>query len=358
MKIKTANTRQIAFLAAFVLPMGKLLESPSILASHAGGDILLPALLQYLLQTLLLLGALYAAAKSKRPLWERLQEKFGKVVKPLTLLFALYYLFAAILPLLDMEKFVYAAFFDTAPTTFSFGAFFVLLAFLCSRSLQSVGRFADLSLFLFLIPFLLLVAMGCFETDLTKLLPLFGTPLPRILRGVERSVPHFSDVALLLPLIATKPYEKGEGAKITLGYAVGALLTLLFFAVFFGIYSSVAPREHYAFSKIAQYFPALAVVGRVDLILVYLLSCVLLVYTSLPLVYATELTSSLLPKQPKRLISALLSLLFFLFTLFCNRYYGSIYRIISVTLTPIFYFIAYLLPAFLLFLPKKEDSYV
>ena len=37
--------RQIAFVAAFLLPAAKLLEVPSLLAKHAGGDLLLPALL-------------------------------------------------------------------------------------------------------------------------------------------------------------------------------------------------------------------------------------------------------------------------------------------------------------------------
>ena len=42
--------RQIAFFAAFVLPVYKLLELPSILARFTGGDLLLPAFLQYLFQ--------------------------------------------------------------------------------------------------------------------------------------------------------------------------------------------------------------------------------------------------------------------------------------------------------------------
>ena len=72
------SARQIAFLAAFLLPASKLLEAPSILAKHAAGDLLFPAVLHFLFQTLILLGVLYAASKSPIPLIERLKSALGK----------------------------------------------------------------------------------------------------------------------------------------------------------------------------------------------------------------------------------------------------------------------------------------
>ena len=349
--------RQIAFCAAFILPMGKLLEAPSLLASFAKGDILLPAILQFLSQTLALLGILYAASRSEKSLWERIQQRLGKGVFVFYIFFALYYLFFAILPLLDFEKFVYAAFFDTAPTTFSFGFFFILLAFVCSKGLRSFARSADLCLFLFLLPFFALITMACFETDLTKLLPFFGSPFKGITQAVSHTAPHFSDALLLFPLIAKLKYKKGDGAKITIGYGAGAFMSLLFFAVFFGIFSSIAPREHYAFSKIAQYFSALDVLGRIDLVFIYLLSIVLLYYTCLPLLYTTECISAVFSLKTKALPASALSLFLFLFILFMNKYYNTFYQIISGSCAPIFLFISYLRPLFCLILSSKGESY-
>ncbi len=348
-------TRQIAFFAAFILPMGKLLETPSILSQYAKGDILLPALMQFLVQSLVLLGVLYAASKSEKSLLERLQEKLGAWSIPLFVLFGLYYLFAAFLPLLDMEKFVYAAFFDTAPTAFSFGIFFLLLGFVCTKGIKSLGRCADLCIFLFLAPFLILVGMAFFETDLTRLFPFFGTDFRGVSQAFIRTTPHFSDVALLLPLILSKPYEKGEGVKITLGYWAGAFLTLLFFAVFFGIYSTIAPREHYALAKIAQYFPALDIVGRLDLIFVYLLTAVLLFYACAPLLYATEIAARLFHTQKKTLFAVVISICAFLAVFLWNKRYNFFYAFISVKLVPVFWVVANLLPLCLLLLPKEVD---
>ncbi len=348
--------RQIAFCAAFILPLGKLLETPSLLSKYAKGDVLLPALLHFAFQSLLLLGILYASSQSEKSLLERLQNKLGKWIVVFYLLYAAYFTLAAILPLLDLEKFVYAAFFDTAPTTFSFGIFFFLLAFVCAKGLRSLGRCADLCLFLFLLPFLALVGMACFETDLTRLLPFFGTDVGGIFRAFTKSTPHFSDAALLFPLLLNRKYKEGDGVKITLGYWAGALLTLLFLAVFFGIFSTISPREHYAFLKIAQYFPALDVIGRIDLIFVYLLSVVLLFYTCLPILYAVDFTSKSFGWNKKMLVSAFFALALFFFVLFANRFYNAFYSFISGKLFLVFLFIADMVPLFCLLLPKNEKK--
>ena len=85
--------------------MAKFLEAPSILAKYAKGDILLPALLHFLVQTLVLLAVLWSATSSERTLRERLESALGKGVFLLYIGYALYFLFSAILPLLDFEKF-------------------------------------------------------------------------------------------------------------------------------------------------------------------------------------------------------------------------------------------------------------
>ena len=169
--------RQIALAAAFLLPAAKLLEAPSILATYAAGDLLLPAFLHFAVQFAVLCALLFAASKSEKTLFERLNQRLGKGAILFYGLYALYFLFAAVLPLLDVEKFTYAAFFDTAPTTFSFGAFFVVSAYLCTKQIHAIGRSADLCLFLFPLPFLALIFMAFPSANFSNLLPFFGTSL-------------------------------------------------------------------------------------------------------------------------------------------------------------------------------------
>ena len=176
----------------------------------------------------------------------------------------------------------------------------------------------------------------------------------------KRTTPHFSDTVLLLPLLGNLRYKKGDGVKIAGGYAVGAISTLLFLATFYGIYASIAPREHYAFSKIAEYFPALDVIGRFDLIFVYMLTVVLLIFTAMPLQYTTQLVCEGFHIKSGVLVSALLNVGMLLFLLFANRRYNAIYTLISGKLPFIFWLIADMVPLLLLFLPtynrKKGEN--
>ncbi len=360
--------RQIAFVCAFLLPASKWLELPSLLSKYAKGDLLFPAFLHFLLQAGVLLALIYALSQSEYTLLERLKSVLGKGIIAVYVLYGAYFLFSAILPLLDAEKYSYAVFFDTEPTTFSFIAFFFFSAFVCIKGVKAVGRFADLCLILFLLPFSALLVMSFGEADFSNLLPFFGTRFGDTMYAFTRSTPHFSDVVLLLPLLANFRYQKGDGVKILSGYGVGAALTLLFLAVFYGVYGALAPREHYAFAKIAQYFPALTVVGRIDLFLIYLLSVVLFFYTSLPLQYAVaggaEVWRALAPngKQPSKvLLAAFINGGFLLLILFGNQHYNALYRFINANCFPVFFLVADLLPLCALALPKtirkKETAY-
>ena len=124
----SVHARQIAFVAAFFLPTLKLLEAPSILAGKTEGDLLLPALLHFLVQAAILFLLLFVASKLNEPLLEWLESRLGKWLRLFYGIYAAYFLFAAILPLFDLEKFIYAAFFDTAPTMFAFTFFFVFFS--------------------------------------------------------------------------------------------------------------------------------------------------------------------------------------------------------------------------------------
>ena len=349
--------RQIAFFAAFILPVYKLLELPSILARFTGGDLLLPALLQYLFQTGVLLALLFVISRLEKPLFEILKERLGKWTAVFYGLYVFYFLFAAMLPLLDLDKFIYAAFYDTAPTFFSFVFFFILSAYVCSRGTKTLGRFADLSLFLFLIPFFALLIMSLTEADASNLLPIFEHRLGRTMSAFTYTAPHFSDAVFLLPLLGNLRYKKGDAKKISLGYGLGGVFTLLFLGIFYGVYSTIAAREHYAFAKIAQYFPALTVIGRIDLLFVYLLCVVLFIYVSTPLHYATDFTTRLFGGKRRVWFATTFNVAALIFTLFCNQHYNAIYALFGRYLFPVFWVFADLFPlALLLLLIKKRKK--
>lgn len=346
---KCVPARQIALFSACVLPVYKMLELPSLLASRTHGDLWIPALFQLGMQFLLLCAVLFAIKKGEGTLLSRMQNRLGKGLYVIYGLYAVFFLFYAVLPVLDLEKFTYAVFYDTAPTSFSFGFFFLLLAFVGCKSLTTVGRFGDGALFIFPVAFVALMIMAFSACDLSSLLPIAKTPVQDVVSAVRYTAMPFCDVALLLPLLLRLEYKKGDGVKISLGYGVGAICSLLFLIVFYGVFSSSAGREHYAFAKIAQYFPALAVVGRVDLLFVYLLCVIAFFYACIPFLYTVRCVKGLAPKTSPCLLSGALAVVAFVFTLFCNKYYDAIYSLFGYRLYPVFWVFGFILPLLLLF---------
>ena len=127
--------------------------------------------------------------------------------------------------------------------------------------------------------------------------------------------------------------------------------------VFYSLYSTIAPREHYAFAKIAQYFPALATVGRIDLLFVYALSIVLFFFVATPLQYTVQLLSDSVTGEKYRLpLVVAINFGAFLFVLFMNKRYDTIYAFLSGKAYFIYPLLGALLPASLVFFANKEKT--
>ena len=342
---KSFNTRQLCFFAAFVLPVTKLLETPALLAKYALGDLLLPAFLHYLLQSSALAALLLTVAKTGKGLFTLIEEKLGNLgSKIFYAAIAIYFLFSSLLPFVELEKFSQVVFFDTAPYAFTFTPFFFLSAFVCVKSLRSFARICDLCFPIFIVAFFGLIFMSAGETDFESVLPWFEFPLSKILTAVKFTTSHFADAIIFLPLLGDYAHEKGAGKKIYLSFWAGAGFVLLFLAVFYGLYTATAPTHHYAFTKIAQYFPALKTVGRIDLILVYLLSVILFFAHVLPVKLCSLCLKKILPTKSAILFPALLNAALFLFVLFFDKRQNALFQTITQTLWWVFPIFSVLLP--------------
>ena len=196
----------------------------------------------------------------------------------------------------------------------------------------------------FVVAFVTLIAISIGESDLQSILPWFEFPLPKIALAVKNTTPHFADALLLLPLLENCDYKKGDWKKISGAFWMGAVFAMIFFAVFYGIYTTLAPRQHYAFSKIAQYFPALKTVGRVDLLLTYLLTVILSLVTALPALLCCFCVKSVFGKKVGAVTAVGVNFALFLFVLYCNKYYNAFYSFFQEKLWWIFPFFNLVLP--------------
>ena len=214
----------------------------------------------------------------------------------------------------------------------------------------------------FLLAFVGLIAISVQESDLQSILPWFEFPFPKIALAVKHTTPHFADALLLLPLLENCDYKKGDWKKISGAFWLGAFFSLVFFGVFYGIYTTLSPRQHYAFSKIAQYFPALKTVGRVDLLLTYLLTVILSLVTALPALLCCFCVKSVFGKKVGAVTAVGVNFALFLFVLYCNKYYNAFYSFFQEKLWWIFPLFIHAVLGFFVLLTlipkgKKEKAY-
>lgn len=355
-KKEDVSAKQLCFFLAFLLPVSKLSEAPALLAYYAKDDLLLPAILHFILQAAMLCGVVWLSSKTKTSLFDLLEEKGGKfLAKTVYFLLAAYYVFFSVLPLLGLERFVYTAFFDSEPGLSAFAPFFFLAAYVATKNLQSFGRICEITMPLFLLAFTGLLFLSVGEADFSALMPLFSAPPHSIGLGALRSCSHFSDTALLLPFLGYYRYKKGDGKKLVGAYSFGAICVLFFLAVFYGVFGPTAALQPFAFGKIAGYFSGLTVIGRIDLLLVYLTTALLLFYHCLPIALAVHCFCRAANVQNKIFPSAICCLSLLLLTVFFNRLYGEVYSFVAAYAVWIFPLFAYGAPLGVLLLVAMQE---
>ena len=136
----------------------------------------------------------FSPPRSEKGFFGLVEERLGKPAAKIAYgAYALYFAFSALSPLLDFERFVYTAFFDTAPSMCIFCTFFLFSGFVCVKGARSFGRSADLAMPLFLVSFAGLFILSAGTADFSNLLPLFGTPISSSAAGFKETLGHFSD---------------------------------------------------------------------------------------------------------------------------------------------------------------------
>lgn len=282
------STRQLLFFLACVAPVGKLILLPARLADAAQNDLLFPLLAHYLLQA----GAVFLAlllARREESFTELLAHAFGKTgAAILSVLFALFLLFASLLPLLEQKLFVQNVFYDTLPAFIVYAPFFLFTAYVASKPLSSYGRVWDILAPLFLVGLAGILILSVGSSDFGAVAPAGAAGGSGFLKGVSSAFSWFFDAALLLPLLGKFRYTKGLAWKGALCYLAGGAAVIFFTAVFYGIFQGTAVNQLFGFTVTSKYFPGIAMLGRVDYLFIFLLALVMAFYNSMALQGSVE----------------------------------------------------------------------
>lgn len=350
------SARQLYFFLACVAPVGKLVLLPAQLVKYAGNDLLLPALVNYAVQTAVVFSVLLLV-KSGRNFYELLQNTFGKIAaKILILLYAVFLLLAALLPLLEQKSFVQSVFYDTLPSLIAFAPFFVFSAYVCSKPLGSFGRMWDIlgPLAIAGLAGVLILSVG--SADYGALLPVGASGSKGFLRGTAAIFSWFIDTAILLPLLGKIEYRKGIAWKGALCYMAGGVAVLFFLATFYAIFAETSMNQLFAFTKTSKYFSGITVLGRIDYFFIFTLALVMAFYITLPLQGSVDCAVQAFGR--KRYMPTLLALgvnaIFFALSVVLDFRLGDILTFFSEVLFWIFPVFCVALPPLCLFLRRKQ----
>ena len=271
------NSRQICFIMIAYTAVSRLLLYPSTLSEICGNDLLFPILIDFAVQTAVVWAVCFLCSKTDKTFFKLLEDTFGEVVARIIYgLFALYFTFVAIFPMMEQKVYIGQIFYDTVPSLIVFLPFFMFSVYAGSKGFRNIGRCADIALPIFAVTFLIMVFMAFTEVDLSNLLPILNVPASKIFNGALFSFFRFIEPAFMLMFMGHFKYRKGDAARITLSYAGGGLIVILFAAIFYSVYGVISPSRDFAISRVAIFFPAIDMIGRIDLIALYFLEIAML----------------------------------------------------------------------------------
>lgn len=318
------SVRQICFILIAYNAALKLLNFPSYMAYTCGNALLFATLFDILVQTAVVWSVAYLSSKTDKTFYRLLSDRLGEVTARVVFaFFALFFILNAVLPLSEQQLFVHGIFYDTVPSVIVFLPFFFFSVYAGAKGMKNAGRCADICLPIFGVTLVGLFAMSIAECRFSNLLPVLKQPFGEVAGASLGGISRFSESAFLLMYLGHFKYKKGDCTKITLSYALGGLIVLLFMAIFYAIYGELSQAQPFAIAQISIFFSAINLVGRVDLFALYALEIVMLFALVLNVQMCTYCLTKVLHRQYSGIFSfAASAALLILCILLNNRFVG------------------------------------
>ncbi len=321
------SVRQICFILLAYTAVTKILMYPTILSGDCNRDLLLPALIDFTVGGIVIWSLSYLCSKTDKTFFALLEGIIGNVGARIVYGFiAAFFLLTALLPIFEQKMYIHNIFYDTVPSLGVFLPFFAFAVYAASKKFINIGRCADICLPLFLVCMILMFALGFGEAKMDNLLPMFKAPAGVLFKCTAGTLYNFAEPCWLLMMMGHFKYKKGDAAKITLSYAGGAAFVLLFLTLFMGIYGPIAPSRTFAIARTSLFFPAIETIGRIDLVLLFVLEVVMLFALVLNIQLGVYAIYKCTGYQNYKIISLAVNIALLTITVFADSQYSGIYN--------------------------------
>lgn len=343
--------RQICFLFAAIMPVTKTIIYPATLTYYAGNNLLLSSALNFLLMGAVLALVIFLSYRTDMTFFDLLQNTFGRVTARIIYgLFALFFAFSALLPLMEQKGFVAQVFYENIPSFIAFAPLFGVSFFACVKGFKTIGRAADIALPVFAVCFAVILLLALPEADFSALLPVGGDG---VFRGSLYGLNWYTECLYPLFFLGHFKREKGAWWKAGLSFLCGAAATLGFLAIFYGIFADIAVQQQNAIAQISKYTTSFTSLGRIDLLFIFALALVLVFALSIPAQLSVHCACKALGGVNPLLPAAALNILLLVLIVFFKYSYLELQTFFTRSLWPVFIIFAYVLPAATLLLRKK-----
>ena len=150
-------------------------------------------------------------------------------------------------------------------------------------------------------------------------------------------------------------YKKGDAAKITISYIGGAVFVMAVLAAFYGIYGDIAQSRQFAISKISLFFPAIDMIGRVDLLALYILEIAMLFALALNIQLAVHCIELCTGYKNRAILSLAVNAVFFVLVIVLDNNLHAINMVWSKWMWIVFLIFANIIPLASWLLRRKND---
>ena len=350
------SVRQVCFIMLIYTAVSKFITYPTQLSIISGRDLLFSSIFSFLLQGIIIWAISFLASKTDKTFFELVEGTLGNITARIIYgLFALFFMFCTLMPLMEQKLYVHAIFYDMLPSLVVFLPVFFFTLYAAAKDFKNIGRCADICLPLFLIAMLFVLVMSLHDMKWDNFLPMFKQP-KSIFKGSFESFYRFIEPAYLLMFLGHFKYKKGDAAKITLSYIGGATFVIAVLLAFYGIYGEMALSRSYAISKISLFFPAIDLIGRIDFIALYILEIPMLFALVLNMQLAVHCIEKCTGYKNTAVLSVAVNVIFFILIICLDNSYSAINAVWSRWMWIVIVIFSCLLPLSAYLLRRKNEE--
>ena len=338
------SVRQICFIMLIYTAVSKFITYPTQLSFASGRDLLFSASINFLIQGLIIWAVSFLCSRTDKTFFELVEGTLGNITARIVYgVFALFFMVCTIMPLMEQKVYVHAIFYDMLPSILVFLPVFFFCLYAASKGFENIGRCADICLPLFLIAMLFILVMSLHELQWDNFLPMFKQPI-KVFKSSLANTYRFTEPAFLLMFMGRFKYKKGDAAKITLSYIGGALFVIAVLTAFYGVYGDMAQSRSFAISKISLFFPAIDLIGRIDLLALYVLEIPMLFALVLNIQLAVHCIGKCTGYKNSAVLSLAVNAVFFVLLIVLDNTFSAIHTVWTKWMWIVFLIFANLLP--------------